>query len=258
VLGCAQRAANGGSFFKEEKAMAKVDSTLTFDGRTTYIEIPDAPDFSIATTGELSIAAWIRPDTLSFPVSQNTGYVHWMGKGAAGQQEWVFRMYNETTTDDPQRPNRISFYVFNSDGRKGIGSHFQDPVQAGEWIHVVGVADSSTTAIYKNGVFRRCDRYTGTGPKPCHNYTQDLWVTPTRGSAPMRIGTRDLESFFLGAIREVRVWNRALTAAEVAALFGGTPPQDGLVAEYLLGRDVAVDTADGRDGVIVGGAWVAS
>lgn len=238
--------------------MARGDSTLTFDGRTSYIEISDSPDFSVPTTGELSVAAWMRPATLSFPVFQSTGYVHWLGKGVAGQQEWVFRMYNETTTDDPPRPNRISFYVFNPDGDEGIGSHFQDSVQAGEWIHVVGVADRSTTAIYKNGVFRRCDRYTGTGPEPCHNYAEDLWVTPTRGAAPLRIGTRDLESFFQGAIREVRVWNRALTVAEVAALYGGAPPQNGLVAEYLLGRDVAVDTAHGHNGVIVGGTWVAS
>ncbi len=83
-------------------------------------------------------------------------------------------------------------------------------------------------------------------------------MTPTHGSAPLRIGTRDFGSFFLGAIREVRLWNRALTATEVNGLFGGTAPQDGLVAEYLLGRDVAVDSAGAHNGVIVGGTWVAA
>jgi hypothetical protein len=168
---------------------------------------------------------------LTFPAFQSTGYIHWMGKGAEGQQDWVFRMYNETMTNNPPRPNRISFYVFNPLGGEGIGSHFQDPVQAGEWIHVVGVADE---AIYKEGVFRDCDRYSGSGP--CHNYPSSLRVTPTHGSAPLRIGTRDYGSFFLGAIREVRLWNRALTAIPVNGLFGGTTPQDGLVTEYLLGR----------------------
>ncbi len=129
-----------------------------------------------------------------------------MGKGAEGQQDWVFRMYNKTTTDNPPRPNRISFYVFNPLGGEGIGSHFQDPVQAGEWIHVVGIADEATTSIYTDGVFRDCDRYTGSGSGPCHNYPSSLWVTPTHGSAPLRIGTRDFGSFFLGAIREVRLW----------------------------------------------------
>ncbi len=238
--------------------MTTGDATLTFDGQTTYIEIANSPDFSLATTGGLSVAAWMRPDVLTFPAFQGTGYVHWLGKGEAGQQEWVFRMYNQTSTDDPPRPNRISFYVFNPDGGEGIGSHFQDPVVAGDWIHVVGVADASTTTIYKNGAFCRCDSYTGTTTGPCHNYAPDLWVTPGPGSAPLRIGTRDFESFFLGAIREVRVWTRALSAAEVAALFAGAPPQDGLVAEYLLGGDVAVDSAGAHEGAIVNGKWVAA
>jgi len=56
----------------------------------------------------------------------------------------------------------------------------------------------------------------------------------------------------------VRLWNRALTATEVNGLFGGTAPQDGLVAEYLLGHDVAVDSAGAHNGVIVGGTWVAA
>ena len=49
-----------------------------------------------------------------------------------------------------------------------------------------------------------------------------------------------------------------LTATEVNGLFGGTAPQDGLVAEYLLGRDVAVDSASTHHGVILGGMWVAA
>ena len=91
---------------------------------------------------------------LTFPVFQSTGYVHWIGKGEAGQHEWVFRMYNEHTTDIPPRPNRISFYVFNPAGGEGIGSYFQEPVQAGEWIHVVGMADEEKTSIFKNGEFK--------------------------------------------------------------------------------------------------------
>jgi hypothetical protein len=78
------------------------------------------------------------------------------------------------------------------------------------------------------------------------------------GTAPLRIGTRDFASFFLGAIREVRLWSRALTAAEVGALFGGSAPQDGLIAEYLLGQDIALDSAGSHNGVIAGATWIAS
>jgi hypothetical protein len=62
-------------------------------------------------------------------------------------------MYNESSP----RPNRISFYVFNPQGGKGVGSYFQEPVQAGEWIHVTGIADGQKqeASIYKNGVFKK-------------------------------------------------------------------------------------------------------
>jgi hypothetical protein len=238
--------------------MAMTTADLVFDGQDDYIEIPDDVQFSVANTGQLTVSAWIRPDVLTFPAFQSTGYVHWLGKGEAGQQEWVFRMYNQSTTDDPPRPNRISFYVFNAAGGEGIGSYFQEPVQVGEWIHVVGTADGEVTAIYKNGEFKDCDRYTGTGPGPCHNYAPDRWITPTHGSAPVRIGTRDLESFFLGAIREVRIWSRALTAPEIAALYAGSLPPHRLVAEYLLNQDVAFDHTEKHNGVIVGATWVLS
>jgi hypothetical protein len=52
---------------------------------------------------------------------------------------------------------------------------------------------------------------------PCHNHPSDLWVTPAHGTAPLRIGTRDFASFFLRAIREVRLWSRALTHNGVIA-----------------------------------------
>ena len=238
--------------------MAIADYVLVFDGQDDYVEIPDSPDFSVVTTGQLSVSAWIRPDVLTFPVFQSTGYVHWMGKGEAGQHEWVFRMYNEETTDTPPRPNRISFYVFNPGGGEGIGSYFQEPVQSGEWIHVVGTADEEKTTIYKNGEFKDCDRYTGTGPPPCHNYPPERWITPTHGTAPLRIGTRDRGSFFLGAIREVRIWSRALTATEVGALYTNLVPQVGLVAEYLLGQDIALDSTGLHNGFITGASWIAS
>jgi hypothetical protein len=81
-------------------------STLQFNGTPgDYIEILDSADFSVATAGSLTVSAWMRPDVLTFPNSESTGYVHWMGKGGAGQQEWTFRMYNQTTTDVP--PNVI-------------------------------------------------------------------------------------------------------------------------------------------------------
>jgi hypothetical protein len=66
---------------------------LQFDGIETYIEVPSSADFSVPTTGELTVSAWIRPETLAFPNTEGSGYVHWLGKGDKGQHEWAFRAW---------------------------------------------------------------------------------------------------------------------------------------------------------------------
>jgi hypothetical protein len=63
-------------------------STLQFNGTASdHIEISDSADFSVATTGSLTVSVWMRPDVPTFPNSESTGYVHWMGKGEPAQQE---------------------------------------------------------------------------------------------------------------------------------------------------------------------------
>ena len=230
---------------------------LHFNGVDQYVEVPSAPDFSPSDNG-FTVSAWMMPDTLTFPNSEGSGYVHWMGKGGRGQQEWVFRMYNQTNTEKPPRPNRISFYVFNSDGGLGVGSHFQDPVQPNAWIQVTGIADGQRTYIYKDGAMRRCDQYQGPASGGCTGHPEV--IHPQANNAPLRIGTRDLRSYFEGGIAAIRIWNRALPASEVQALHeNGTVARSGLVAEYLLNEgtgSVAHDTAGHHDGRIVGATWV--
>jgi hypothetical protein len=232
--------------------MAAIGSYLNFDGAHTYIEIPDSPDFSLATTGQLTVSAWIQPETIEpgtliFPNTEGGGesYVHWMGKGEAHRQEWTFRIYS--ADNNVGRANRISFYLFNLAGGIGVGSHYQDPsnpVQPGVWIHVVGAADAERVYIHINGLLVQSKAYSGS-------------ITPQHGTAPFRIGTRDFHSYFNGQIREVRLWNRLLSAAEIDALYNsGTVPAAGQIAEYLLTEDIAVDTGETHNGVIVGGKWI--
>ena len=232
--------------------MASGNSYLNFDGVHSYVEIPGSADFSVATTGQLTVSAWIQPETIEpgtlvFPNTEGGGesYVHWMGKGEARRQEWTFRIYSADNTVG--RANRISFYVFNLAGGIGVGSHYQDPsnpVQPGVWIHVVGAADGEKTYIYINGQLIQSNVYSGS-------------ITPQHGTAPLRIGTRDFNSYFEGQIREVRVWNRLLSAAEISALYNsGAVPAAGLIAEYLLTQDIAQDTGGTHNGIISGGKWI--
>jgi Concanavalin A-like lectin/glucanases superfamily len=70
--------------------------------------------------------------------------------------------------------------------------------QPGEWIHVVDAADGERAYIYRDGAKRDSEVYAGN-------------VSPQASGAPLRIGTRDLNSFFAGEIHGVRIWSRLLT-----------------------------------------------
>lgn len=177
-----------------------------FNGIDEYIEIPDNDQISIATTGEMSVSVWMRPDVIDFPITEGTGdYVHWIGKGGNSKHEWTFRMYN----NDSYRPNRISCYVFNLNGGLGAGSYVQEIVKRRTWIHFVAIYNYPNDEIrwYKNGVLKDVDTFSG------YN------INPENGVAPLRFGTQDFNSYFKGAIDDVRIYNRVLTESEISQLY---------------------------------------
>lgn len=187
------------------------DPVAVFNGNNNYLEVNDANDLSITNKGVITIEAWMRPDVLNFPKTSGDGYAHWMGKGTAGQHEYVSRMYNK----DTGRPNRISGYAYNAAGGEGAGSYFQDAIAAGQWIHYTLIIDTVHTSgayptgfvkIYKNGAARDQDSLIG------YN------IHPTNGTAPFRVGTRDFVSgYFLGAIGKVAMYDYALSDAQIMA-----------------------------------------
>jgi Concanavalin A-like lectin/glucanases superfamily len=200
-------------------------SAYSFNGTNAYIQIPDHNAFSLPTTKRLSISVWMRPGTLNFPEYEGTErYVHWLGKGVPGQHEWAFRMYNK----DSPKPNRTSFYLFNLGGDRGTGSYVQELVMSGTWYHYVAVANMRTDTItwYKNGrqKDRDCFRYNTSTCNPDDGVTVEDPVNPQSGTAPVRIGTSDFDSFFKGAIDNLHIYSRALSVAEVGRLCRDTTP----------------------------------
>jgi hypothetical protein len=188
------------------------DVAADFDGATQFMKVPDAPGLSPATRGVLTIEAWLRPDTLQFTRQEGTGYVHWLGKGESGRHEYVARMYS--LRNDEDRPNRISGYLFNIAGGKGAGSYFEERIKKGQWIHYVLVINAREkdldypngyTKIYLDGKLKAKNdlNYHGTS------------IVPTRGSAPFRIGTRDLNSFFQGAVGKVALYTKELSTKTI-------------------------------------------
>ena len=189
------------------------DKAVRFDGKSGYAEIPANKAFSQPTSGKgLSVEVWFKPALLEFKGETGDPYVFWIGKGEPGQHEWALRFYSRDST----RPNRISAYVFNRAGGLGAGAYVEEPVELNEWIHIVACFDPGSksnpkagVSIYKNGVLRG-------SPASQHGARYASFdIVPEAGTAPVRLGTRNLTSFFAGDLDEFAIYPRALTAAEV-------------------------------------------
>ncbi|HEY4102329.1 MAG TPA: LamG-like jellyroll fold domain-containing protein [Polyangiaceae bacterium] len=206
------------------------DSAADFDGKAQYLSVPSSAAFSIPTTGNLSWEAWIRPDVLQFPNDSSSGYVDWMGKceDYGPTCEWEARMYDLTTQENPNRPNRISAYVFNPTAGLGSAADFQpaaNMIAASAWYHVVGEyttqtqpADCMNTAMYPgsidiwvNGVKWNHASHGQTG---CMS---QYVVVPKANTSPLDIGTMAKDTFFQGAIAKVAIYNKLLSVAQINA-----------------------------------------
>jgi Concanavalin A-like lectin/glucanases superfamily len=208
--------------FGERGPVGRPDAAIATNGEDAYVEVPDSVAFSQPTSGRgLTVEVWMRPDVLTFSGQTAQHYVHWLGKGQTGAYEWGFRFYSN---DSPDRPNRISAYIWNpsvaAGSNEGAGAYFQDVLQAGRWIHVVATFDpggasdpNAGVSIYKDGVFRA-------GPARSRGARYASYaIEPAHGSSPLRFGTRDLSSYFTGGLDEIAIYPRVLSAGEIADNF---------------------------------------
>ncbi|MCL8253080.1 LamG domain-containing protein [Aeromicrobium fastidiosum] len=188
------------------------DTGVVLDGKGDHVSFPSSPKYSIATTGVLTVEYLMRPDTLQFADEEGSGYVYVLGKGDPNRHEWYGRMYSRS--NDENRPNRISAYAFNPKGGLGAGSYSQESVTTGRWIHVTVVFNSTARSsaypsgyvkLYRDGKLKDTDSLA------------DYGIKPVAGSAPLRLGTGYLASYFKGAIGPVAFYDRELSATRVAA-----------------------------------------
>lgn len=189
-----------------ETALPNGDVAYQFNGRN-WLEISDGGDLSPAITKTFTLEAWVRPDVLDFQYGErNTGYVYVLGKGKPW--EYAMRMYSTATpTESTNRRNRVSFYGWSPSGGEGSGAYFQDALVAGEWLHVVCVFDLNPSDTYPLGfveIWRD-------GTKRQRVSMTQFNTVMKAGDAPLRVGTRDMKSFFEGAVGNVAVYDYVLS-----------------------------------------------
>jgi hypothetical protein len=161
----------------------KNGKALSFNGVNSYVSAADANDLDL--TNGMTLEAWVRPSALS---GWNTVV---MKEGSA--TTLAYSLYAHDNSPWPSNTIRIG----NVD-RVAAGT---SPLPLNTWTHLAATYDGTTMRLFVNGVQVGARAQTGN------------IVVSTR---TLRIGGNSVwGEYFNGLIDDVRIYNRALTAAEI-------------------------------------------
>ncbi|HEY3758732.1 MAG TPA: LamG domain-containing protein [Solirubrobacteraceae bacterium] len=165
---------------------------LAFNGNASAVQVPDSASLDPAT---VSVSAWVQssgsPGTFRYIV----------GKGANGCLAASYGLYTGSA-------GGLEFYVSTNDGLSWtISPDAGQSVWNGQWHNVVGTYDGSSVRLYVDG------RQVGSGTPDTAPIAYGL---PTSNSLIIGNYPSCSQADFSGSIDEVKVFNRALGAGEVA------------------------------------------
>jgi len=175
----------------------KYGKALSFDGIDDYVSVQDS--LSLEVTNGITIAAWIYP-------VQTDGDRSILGKifdsDSLGTQAYTLQL---------SLNGKLHLAWWDSTGN-GHKLWSTSTVEMNKWSFVVGTYDGSYNRLYINGQLVDLSATSGT-------------IRAATSTSPLRIGMwwSTFPNYFNGTIDEVMVYNRALSAEEVMALYTNPP-----------------------------------
>ncbi|TAH33931.1 LamG domain-containing protein [Candidatus Saccharibacteria bacterium] len=190
--------------------------SVQFDGSGDHVEIAD--NATMDPTNAISISFWMNPDSV------NNGYQHVLFK-----QGPVVTSYGVWLAND---------HVYMESNDNSIRSLTSNAtVTAGDWHYITVTYDGTEQKLYIDGTLDNSQSLSG--------------ITLTYTNSPVKIGTGDYNNPFAGYVDDLRIYNRALTAGEIADLAaGGCGP--GVVS------NIVSPTSTGGSGATTAGASTAT
>ncbi|MFA7201641.1 MAG: LamG domain-containing protein, partial [Candidatus Paceibacterota bacterium] len=164
----------------------KRGSCLSFDGATNYVGVPYAA--SLAPVNQISFMLWAN---------------------RSGVGEW--RILSKTETGGYGFNTDIAFYLFRN-GTYGISS----ATSHGGWLFVAGVFDGRYAKLYIDGVLANTND-AGGNYSITYSCSNSLII-----GAEAQCSTIPTTPFFAGYVDDVRIYNRALSAAEILSIYNST------------------------------------
>jgi hypothetical protein len=173
-----------------------VGGALNFDGVDDYILVNY--DSSLDATSALTISAWVKTSTSN---SQAELVVNKMkhNSGTATDDSYAMRIQNGAVAVQASAGAASSIWVPGS-----------LVVNDGQWHHLAYVFDKPTSYLYVDGLFDSGGTYPAMNSN-LNNSAHDLYIGGSNNN-----GTP--ANFFTGIIDDLRIYDSALTAAQIQAL----------------------------------------
>ncbi|AXE20391.1 hypothetical protein DR864_22920 [Runella rosea] len=195
---------------------------LHLDGVNDYVSIPNNVG-NFAANQEFTVTCWVKPDPTQTDIGQqdNDFLEKWDGTGG---YPFVMRYLNQTAG-----ANNGKVQIARYDGTNGPNIMSTAKINDGQWHHVamtVASGSPKTMSLYIDGILQG-------------SVTDNTNATTTNNS-PLYIGVRGIQGrYFKGEIDEIRIWNVAKTATQLAdERFCKTPNATNLQAAYNFSNGV--------------------
>ncbi|WP_327373067.1 LamG domain-containing protein [Streptomyces sp. NBC_01216] len=191
------------------------ETAVRLAGTDPYVDLGDRAALRFGGK-PYSIEAWVKPEELNGPV---------LARGSA---------YQLALSPDG------TVYLAHNAGPWLISS--SDKIEKGVYSHIAGTFDGKTARVYVNG------RLSGSGDMPFVDDAGSVALIGKKVHQGRTIG------YFKGDVDEVRIWNRARSAAELTEdmnyrLIGNEP---GLVAYYRFDEGTGTTAYDQTDNALHG------
>ena len=173
------------------------EPSLRFDASNDYVALPTA-SYDAVKGSQITVSAWIKRETdtnvydgiVATSVNLADGFALLIGGGTtAGTTDKLFWQFDGSAGQIDSESGGVT-------------------IPLGEWTHVVGTYDGTTLKTYVNGV---ADRTSTSAGKSLDGSNKTIYI----GAQGVGSGA------FSGEIKDVRIHNRALEAAEIKGYYNG-------------------------------------
>lgn len=169
--------------------------------RTRYVRVPWQP--TLQATAGLTLMGWVRVRTVT------TGNQTVLGRGN-GDTDWLLQLRN--------RARRLTFVLASGSAVRTLNVNLPaNTLAVGDWHHVAATYDGSRMRLYLDGVLR--GNRTASGQVVSANDPN----LPIGAGAQPQTPTR-WRNGIPAALDDVRLYKRALTAAEIQAAMAEASP----------------------------------